>query len=520
MMLGYHWNASEFPSPAFGSYEAINLSRSFCTDRYSRYGPYGAGEDENAGDIPFKKPSSVHWDKVDWGTLQQNCLQRNAGRYDNVRQDHKKMWGLHRGNDNTTTHTQPSNPRSAQSKLRSAVIMRTWIGMNFTSQDLQNIRATVMELSLFSGGEYEVFIMIDAQESGLPDISDEDGVKRLKESHLPPELHNMVVYFNDEILRDWYPQLENHKAILQYFQPMQIFAQLHQEFDFYWQLEMDARHTGHLYDFLERAAEFAKMQPRKYLWERNAHFYMPAVHGSWDNFMQRIDQHMRGQKSIWGPLPPHNITPDGPIPPFKDPVNDNYQWGVGEEADLITWLPHFDPEKTEWPFRNEVYNFEQGSNTTRRSSVVAMSRTSKDLLRVMHRDQISKGLGLVSEMSAVSWAMYYGLKAVQVPHPMYLDGIWNLAGLEKRVNSGNASHTSAGFRSIWSWGHHDDILYRMTYMFHTAFPEKLFRFWLGYEDDDGEGGPEWEKKNGRLCLPPMLLHPIKNFEREKTHDWL
>jgi Protein of unknown function (DUF3405) len=83
--------------------------------------------------------------------------------------------------------------------------------MNFTSQDLQNIRAVVMELSLFSGGEYEVFIMIDAQDTVLPDISDEDGVKRLKESHLPPELHNLVVYFNDEILRDWYPQLENHK---------------------------------------------------------------------------------------------------------------------------------------------------------------------------------------------------------------------------------------------------------------------------------------------------------------------
>ena len=96
----------------------------------------------------------------------------------------------------------------------------------------------------------------------------------------------------------------------------------------------------------------------------------------------------------------------------------------------------------------------------------------------------------VSEMSAVSWAMYYGLKAVQVPHPMYLDGIWNHAGLEKRVNSGNASHTSAGSRSIWNWGYHDDILYRMTYMFHTVFPEKLFRFWLGFEDDNGEGGPE------------------------------
>ena len=68
-----------------------------------------------------------------------------------------------------------------------------------------------MELSLFSGGEYEVFIMIDAQHTALPDVSDEDGVKRLMESHLPPELHNLVVYFNDEILRDWYPQLENHK---------------------------------------------------------------------------------------------------------------------------------------------------------------------------------------------------------------------------------------------------------------------------------------------------------------------
>ncbi|KAL1967124.1 hypothetical protein VTN77DRAFT_3415 [Rasamsonia byssochlamydoides] len=513
MMFGYRWNVSAFPSPVFGSYEAVPLDRSICTDRYSRYGAYGYGEREQ-GEVPgFQKPSPVEWDSVDWDALQQDCLQRNAHRYDHVEQTRQRPWGLHRENEALMASSRPNKSRS---RTRTAVILRSSIGMNYTENDLHNIRAIVMELALFSGAEYEVFLLIDTQDAALPDLEDEAAVKKLKESTLPRELHGLAVFFNHEILQAWYPKLPEHRAILQYFQPLQIFAHLHPEFDFFWQFEMDARYTGHLYHLLEQAASFARMQPRKFLWERNSYFYMSRVHGTWDEFVQRVDRDMAGRESIWGPLPARNITPNDidnrPTPP-TDPADDRYEWGVGEEADLITWLPTFDPEHTDWPFRNEIYNFEQGVATPRRTAVVTMSRVSSRLLRAMHRDQTEKGVGLASEMSAVSWAMYYGLKVVQIPQPLYLEGgDWeeDISALERRVNSGSPEKINARWESIWSWGQHDDILYHMTYMFRSVLPEKIYRVWLGYKTDGGKGGSKWEKKYGRLCLPPMFLHPVKN----------
>lgn len=73
---------------------------------------------------------------------------------------------------------------------------------------------------------------------------------------------------------------------------MQIFSRVNPQYDFFWQFEMDSRYTGHFYNFLEQAADFARQQPRKNLWERNSYFYIPAVHGSWDNFIDQVDQSM------------------------------------------------------------------------------------------------------------------------------------------------------------------------------------------------------------------------------------
>jgi hypothetical protein len=285
-------------------------------------------------------------------------------------------------------------------------------------------------------------------------------------------------------------------AIVQYFQPLQVFARLHPEFDFFWQFEMDARYTGHMYHLLEQATSFARKQPRKFLWERNSYFYMPRVHGHWAEFMQRVDRDMQGRESIWGPRPAQNIIPgdDSPVPPVADPADDHYEWGVGEEADMITWLPTFDPEHTDWPFRNRIFNFEQENATPRRTAIVTMSRTSSRLLRAMHCDQMEKGVGLVSEMSAVSWAMYYGLKVVHIPQPLYLEGNdWEeedkVTALERKVNGGGSPEKiNAGWDSFWSWGSHHDEFHNTTYMFASPLPEKIYRAWLGHKTEDGNGG--------------------------------
>lgn len=70
-------------------------------------------------------------------------------------------------------------------------------------------------------------------------------------------------------------------AVLQYFQPVQLFSRLHPQYESVWQFEMDARYTGHFYRLVTQATDFARRQPRKHLWERNSYFYIPASHGTW-----------------------------------------------------------------------------------------------------------------------------------------------------------------------------------------------------------------------------------------------
>ena len=92
--------------------------------------------------------------------------------------------------------------------------------------------------------------------------------------------------------------------MLQHHQPLEIYSQLYPNFDHYWQLEIDSRLTGHAYHFLDKAISFAKQQPRKFLWERNAYFYTPGAHGTWDEFVRMVNNSLIGKPSetIWGPV--------------------------------------------------------------------------------------------------------------------------------------------------------------------------------------------------------------------------
>lgn len=300
---------------------------------------------------------------------------------------------------------------------------------------------------------------------------------------------------------------------------------------------MDARFTGHTYHFLQRASEFAKQQPRKYLWERNAYFHIPGAHSSWTDFVTEVDESMESEESIWGPAAPESLPwldPVGPEPPVDHPHDDDYEWGTGEEADLITFLPIFDPSDTTWVFSTMVWNLPE--DIPRRASPVTMGRFSRLLLRSIHDAQVDEGVALVSEMTASSFALWHGLKAVHVPHPLYADGKWTAKELARILNKGSPERMNGGSDSPWNWDHEfDHILYRMTYMFTAQTPEDLYRRWLGYKADpnqytDGsyhqdpqgrnwfDGGDLREDLYGPLCFPSMLLHPVKNTAPRKGSD--
>ncbi|KAJ6004542.1 hypothetical protein N7522_006187 [Penicillium canescens] len=518
MVQVYKGQQTGFPEPRFGSYEAMDLDGDVCTDRYSRFGAYGFdedGEDEVPG---FSRPPAVPWSRVDWYELQSLCLERNSGRYKssdvvNVSMRSPLSFDL----PNAPHKTWESPPVTASNvkrfNPRTALLIRAWNGLIWKPHHREYLRALIMELSLHSGGEYQIFLLIHVKDDEMPIFSDTKTINRLKSS-IPEEFRNMALFFNNKLLEAWYPKIEEHSPLLQHHQPLQIFAQLYPNFDYYWQLEMDGRHTGHIYHFLEQSVSFARDQPRKYLWERNAYFYTPGAHGNWSQFTAMVGKSLEdlSNRTIWGPISGTGIRPLGPEPPVPHPDYDNYTWGVGEEADFITFLPIFNPKDTAWTFPNKIWNFKYGNETPRRAAVITMGRYSKRLLDLIHYAQATKGLGLASEMTGASWSLFHGLKAVYVPHPIYADGLWTPQELARIYNPGTPENINGGPDSIWNFAHlFDHITYRLSYMFTTHSAEDLYRRWLGFRTAEHEGGKtSFEDRFGRHCFPSMFLHTIKN----------
>ncbi|KXG50850.1 uncharacterized protein PGRI_064220 [Penicillium griseofulvum] len=497
MIQVYKGQQAEFPAPRFGSYEALGLDGNVCTDRYSRYGAYGYdddGEDEVPG---FTRPPAVPWREVDWQRLQNLCLERNADRYVSTE----------------TANSSTQSPLAFDLPQAPHKLWETPNGLNWKPHHREYIRALIMELSLHSGGEYQIYILCHVKENEMPIFSDINTINQLRNS-IPKEFRNMALFFNNKLLEAWYPKIEEHSPQLQHHQPLQIFSQLYPHFDYYWQLEMDARHTGHIYHFLDRAVSFARQQPRKYLWERNAYFYTPGAHGNWSQFTQMVHDSLadNSNRTVWGPVSRTGIRPLGPEPPVPYPDQDNYTWGVGEEADFITFLPTFNPQHTQWTFPDKIWNFKYGEGTPRRAAVITMGRYSKRLLDLIHHAQATKGLGLASEMTGASWALFHGLKAVHVPHPIYADGQWTPRELARIYNPGPPENVNGGSDSIWNFDHiFDHIMYRLSYMFTTHSAEDLYRRWLGFRTAEHEGGKTVsEDRYGRHCFPSMFLHTIKN----------
>lgn len=169
---------------------------------------YGYSEEANAS-------SSVQWDQVNWGNLQQDCLQRNADRFQPSTLK-EKTWTLHIEQDREATEDRRNKTATDQHDTapdfnrRTAVIVRTWIDRKYTEDDLHYIRSMITELSLLSGAEYEVILLVDAKDTELPPAGDMAGLESLKTA-LPQELRDLAVFFNSKSLRDWYPKIDAHE---------------------------------------------------------------------------------------------------------------------------------------------------------------------------------------------------------------------------------------------------------------------------------------------------------------------
>ena len=217
------------PDPMFGSYKATGLASDFCLDRHARYDPYGYDEGDleaNGGGRKAQRASKVQWDKIDWGYLQEECLMRNQYRYAPLAWTNRTttLWmprqedidhvenTLILPEDGSQESTSYRLWRSGQNyKQRTAVVFRTRESSEWTVDMIEYIRSMIMELSLHSGAEYEVIIMVEIQDASARIFDDHASYQEMLKKAVPGEFKNSTILFNRELLEKWYAKAGQHE---------------------------------------------------------------------------------------------------------------------------------------------------------------------------------------------------------------------------------------------------------------------------------------------------------------------
>ncbi|KAH6724971.1 hypothetical protein BKA61DRAFT_40874 [Leptodontidium sp. MPI-SDFR-AT-0119] len=581
----YHGRPSGFPDNVMGSYELLGLPEDICFERFGRFGPYGYGYalkyggtgtgqhgDTEGSELVWRDDSGtdganqIDYSNINWGAAQKRCYLANAARFEtksSVTELPTTFSVVDKGiEQRRIENSKPSNLTSTKKHLpRNAVVIRSWDTFEYREEDILHLRALISELSLGSGAEYDVHLLVQVKdEPANPIWADADTYQKHLNESVPAEFRDIATLWSETQMLMVYQGIFDtfirdrpvHGPYRGLQMAMQYFAHTHPEYDFFWHWEIDIRYTGHYYNLFSQIDSWTKKQPRKGLWERSSRFYIPSVHGSWEDFKQmvRVQTEMgtespdniwagiKGSKAerpkvdkpIWGPERPHDSQDWFEIE--KDPVpptgydKDKYAWGVGEDADLITFNPLFDPEGTTWLLESDItgYNASDGL-PPRRAAIVTASRMSKRLLNTMHRETAFKKHHAFSEMWAPTTALHHGYKAVYAPHPVYVDREWPTAYLAGVMNAGRNGATGGARTSVFGEKEHN--LLGMSWYYNAGFAPNLWRRWLGFKVNN-EGGEEFELTvdegrdgkgvngmrggEGRMCLPPMLIHPVKNVE--------
>ncbi|KAI3331146.1 hypothetical protein F4824DRAFT_504384 [Ustulina deusta] len=432
----------------------------------------------------YQTLGSRNWSEVRWGQVQSRCASRKeelSPYEENVRQ----KWRLSPDSENR------QGPESQTDGETVAIVLRTWDNYEYTENRLAWLRALIAEASLQRNDKYRVFFLVNIKDPNVRLEEDDVAYNEMMRKWVPSEFRDTAFLFNERTLKAWYPAVQEHGAQDQMYQALQIFSHKFPEYGYIWQLEMDLRFTSHVHDTLESATAFARAQSRRNLWERNGRFYIPALHNnSYENMTQGIDAEI-GETGIWGPVSTQDFEPRGPQPPPRSKTD----WGVGEEADLINFMPTIDPIGTDWVYEHEIHGFSAQQATPRRLSIISITRASRRLLRLVHEAQRNRGQWLVSEATLETFALLHGLKAVTVPHPISFNERMGVKDLEANIHRGPPSNRAGGSRP--------SLLYTSKGWIDGPWVEASYWF-------TGRGAQKvWEEYVKGAQLPPMLLHPVK-----------
>lgn len=507
----------------------LNLPQTWTTGA-RRYAPYGSsGKD-------------IRWDTVRWGSLQDQCIRDNSHRLGVAEQTSfaKRL----RLPEDGEVDAPPFEPRPKSDNGRTAIVLRAWDSFNYTDADMFFIRSLISETNLAYGGEYSVFILVDVKRGGARLWETDEEYQRAMRVMVPTELRDISVLFDAKMLKYWYPGVKEHRAVMQIYQPLQIFAKFHPEYDHFWQLEMDVRFTGHAGHLLHALGRFSRHEPRKHSYQRATHFYTPSYYSSYEDFIHQVDISLGGDDPMYNGVRIPEITE--PVndqlnpPPTTDPRNDDFEWGVGEDADCIILDAALNVTLSDdFLFKSFVYNFTQGNDLPRYHAPPAIARTSRNLLMTVHDAQRLHGLAMPGESTMPSFALYHNLKLSLPPMPLYgrnqarfgnQTGYpelhdWANGGAPKPEDDGTGRGTPVYAKQFLSEEQKSRGMPNMgpSYRFAGTYPGDLWKAWMTedtkhYDVVTGKL-PALQPFANKLWLPNMLLHPVKtNVQRPENID--
>ncbi|KAK4546818.1 hypothetical protein LTR36_001550 [Oleoguttula mirabilis] len=450
-----------FPHPPLGSYETLGLSATRCMSDRVRYEPYRSLQSDL-----YNGSAAERWDDVDLARLQRDCR---------ILDDGRPMATSQGDLDESEV------PRESPKRPRTAVILRGWNGFRWTEDDMQNVRAMVTELAMFSGGEYELFVLLHLRNATQAVPLPGETLENVKLRYVPKALVNMTELWTYIDVETTYPKVGEHDVYYHTFMPVQLFAARHPEIDFFWNWEMDVRYTGHYGELFSALTEWASKQSTTGLWARNTRFYIPSFHGSYNGF---ADAAVRADVHAPAPTPWIN-------------VDDESVDGVGSEADFITLFPMFDTSNTLWPHKDYLVNYQISEVEHRYGTVGTNVRLSRKLLEMMHRENVA-GRAMMSEMFPPTLAFHHGLKAVFAPHPMFLDRRWPVENLQKTFNGGNRGQVEGSMASVIN---HEQDFEGATWYWNSQYTLDLYRRWLGMAEE----GPGSTEVSPRVPIQPPAI---------------
>lgn len=496
--------------------------------------------------MPYRSErKDIKWDEVRWGDLQSQCMQDNSDRFGGDALPTSFARRLTRPEAGEVDEP-PFTPRLKSGKGRTAIVLRAWDTFDYTESDMLFIRSLISETSLTYGGAYSVFILVDVKRGGAELRKGDEEYQRALDVVVPAEFRDMAVLFDEGLLKHWYPGVKEYRTMMQVNQPLQIFAKFHPEYDHFWQIEMDVRFTGHAGHLLHVLGRFSRNEPRKQSYQRATHFYTPSYYSSYEDFVHQSNSSLDGDDPMYNgvriPEVPEPINDQLNPPPTANPRNDDFEWGVGEDADCIILDSALNVTLSEdFLFKSFVYNFTQGNDLPRYHVPPAILRTSWNLLMAVHDAQRLQGLAMPGESMMPSFALYHNLKLSLPPMPIYGRNqvkfsnetnypdlhIWANGGAPRAENDGMGRGAAVYAKQFLSDEQKSGRFPNMgpSYRFAGTYPGDLWKAWMTgdpkHYDVVTRKLPALQTFAGKLWMPNMFLHPVKtNVQRPENIDWI